>query len=1516
MKAKKTISILLILALLLSCLPMRILAEEVTEPYSDTTVSADTNMETEPTGTPDNLGQDNESLKPDDDFEPAAPDTSFPESGPSDDTDSEIITSLQLGVFTSGEVDPATGSVTFTYTSEYTCYYIWQFINADSSWSLTMTLGGLDFTTTIDYQSSAELEVYQTAGNLTIMKVHNAPSEMLQNLQVAVYEAHRIEETVKKPTCYESGLHTYACTECSFIHSEEIPVSHTYKNGYCTLCGTEEYLTGTLGNGLSWTFTGGNGTLTFSGTGAIPDNNSLNAPWAYAETPIKKVVLGEGITRIGECAFMNLINLEEVQIASTVTEIGGAAFYETALETIKFPAALTALGSSVFYGCGELKTVVFTGDAPTFDEWAFQGFYNTVIYPAENETWTEDIRQNYHGNVTWLPIKTDGTIGSGSCGDNVMWELNIDGTMTISGTGAMDNFTFQNYGNETPWYDLCQYINKIIIETGVTAIGNGSFADCMNLTSVIIPEGVTYIGDNAFYYCETLHEITLPKTLEVIGRSAFGGCHDLSAITLPNGLKEIGAYAFWECWFEEMYIGPNVTSIGEGTFEYYPVWIDEANQYYRSDKNGCVYTKDMKTLLHAKDLEGIFYIPDTVETIKSNACAYIGAAAVVIPKSVTTIENSAFYECGAEIVVFTGGAPQLTDSFVFADPTFYYPAQDSSWTEEVRMSVCWMYDTTWVPCPDIVILRQPESVETTNGKTVSVSTEAFGNGLTYEWWVRDPGATSFRSTGVTGMEYSTVVTTANAGQRVYCLITDENGNRIKTDVVTLGFYPELKLGEIIEAKTDEEYAYAFVQFTPTLTCQYTFRTLYDWYNNSFRGMVCDVDGNVLFDQDEDDGLNFQITCQLEAGKTYLFGIRGGYTATSEDVLLEGHNLTSTITKEPNCTQTGEMSCYCELCGNSWIEIIPESHNYVDGYCISCQAPRVVTGMCGPDVDWKLEGDTVTIWGTGVMWDYYLDAPWSDYSHDIKKVVITRGVTSIGSSAFNSCENLTDVTIADSVERIGNSAFNYCTSLAKVTIPAGVKVIESDAFRWTNLQTVVIPDSVTTIGYGAFERCPYLTDIFIGTGVTSLDDIASYSPNLQGIWVDERNTAYCNDAYGILFNKDKSVLISAPPVLSGAYAIPASVKTISSDAFEDCALLNKVSIPDSVISIEYGAFAGCTGLTQVVFGDTRPEMNSYCFEGVTATVTYPAESENWSYYDMDNYGGSLLWIDTNGNATNYELSGANVLLGSSLAMNFFVDKNYLYGSDYYALVIHYTQDGEHVYTIPYDQWSERTNYMVVTLDNLSAKQMTDQIEVRIYHADGSAASYTWYDSIRDYTMRIFDKQNDETKTLLVDMLNYGAAAQNYFEYNAYDLANNQLSDEQLSYATQSVTCTNQRVKGDNYYGSTLTLKNRIQLTAYFQNITTDMYAVVSYTDHYGNIEEYTVSGSEFSQYNSNTYGVIVDTLAVADGDQLVSVTVYDEQGQPIAYAADTVNGYLSRMMNDDALFEAIAKFTNSAYSYFH
>ncbi len=152
---------------------------------------------------------------------------------------------------------------------------------------------------------------------------------------------------------------------------------------------------------------------------------------------------------------------------------------------------------------------------------------------------------------------------SGTCGDNLTWNLS-DGTLTISGTGAMTNYTLSS---NAPWYSYKSSISTVIIEDGATSIGERAFSNCIGLTSITIPNSVTSIGDNAFYNCGSLTSITIPNSVTTIGNYAFQYCIKLTSITIPNSVTSIGDAAFSNCSrLTSVTIGNSVTSIGNNAF--------------------------------------------------------------------------------------------------------------------------------------------------------------------------------------------------------------------------------------------------------------------------------------------------------------------------------------------------------------------------------------------------------------------------------------------------------------------------------------------------------------------------------------------------------------------------------------------------------------------------------------------------------------------------------------------------------------------------------------------------------------------------------------------------------------------------------------------------------------------------------------------------------------------------------------------------------------------------------------
>ena len=158
------------------------------------------------------------------------------------------------------------------------------------------------------------------------------------------------------------------------------------------------------------------------------------------------------------------------------------------------------------------------------------------------------------------------TANSGTCGDNVTWRLSDDGVLTISGTGAMQDY--ESYGSATaPWYIGRSRIKSVVIESGVTGIGDYAFYDCSALTSVTIPGSVTSIGEYAFSRCEALTSMTIPGSVTSIGNFAFSSCDALTSVTIPDGVTSIGTDAFSSCdALTSVTISVSVTKIGAYAF--------------------------------------------------------------------------------------------------------------------------------------------------------------------------------------------------------------------------------------------------------------------------------------------------------------------------------------------------------------------------------------------------------------------------------------------------------------------------------------------------------------------------------------------------------------------------------------------------------------------------------------------------------------------------------------------------------------------------------------------------------------------------------------------------------------------------------------------------------------------------------------------------------------------------------------------------------------------------------------
>ena len=268
-------------------------------------------------------------------------------------------------------------------------------------------------------------------------------------------------------------------------------------------------------------------------------------------------------------------------------------------------------------------------------------------------------------------------VASGNCGEGVGWELDSEGTLTISGNGSM-----YDYGDTgVPWISYCDDIQTVVIEDGVTSISPDSFYECIALTSVTIGNSVTTIGNYAFWLCSALTSVTIPNSVTTIGKYAFDGCTSLTSVTIPNSVSTIGNSAFYgTAWYNNqpdglVYAGkvaykykgtmPKGTAIEilEGT-----LGIAD-NAFWGCSGLTSVTIPNSVTSIGDYAFWGCWSlssvtIPNSVTTIGENAfegCR--GLTSVTIPNSVTTISDATFAHCsGLTSVTISNSVTSIGDN--------------------------------------------------------------------------------------------------------------------------------------------------------------------------------------------------------------------------------------------------------------------------------------------------------------------------------------------------------------------------------------------------------------------------------------------------------------------------------------------------------------------------------------------------------------------------------------------------------------------------------------------------------------------------------------------------------------------------------------------------------------------------------------------------------------------------------------------------------------------------------------
>ena len=852
------------------------------------------------------------------------------------------------------------------------------------------------------------------------------------------------------------------------------------------------------------------------------------------------------------------------------------------------------------------------------------------------------------------------------------------------------------------------------------------------IKTVVVKNGVTSISNAAFYYCTSLASVTIPDSVTDIGHYVFRGC---------VSLKSIG--------------------------------VSKENQRYIS-VDGVLFNKNKSWLITypAEKSDSEYAIPNSVTSICDSAfygCKSL--TSITIPNSVTSIGSGAFEYCKSLTSVTIPNSVKIIDSFAFYNCT-------SLTSVTIPNSVTSIGSGAFDYCTSLASITIPNGVTNIGdgafGRCRSLTSVTIPNSVT------NIGNGAFcYCTSLTNVTIGNSVT--SIGYNAFENCTNLTNITIPDSVKSIGFEAFVGCTELRNVtignsvKSIGNGAFNGCANLTSVTIPNSVTSIGDWayhgcyftsenFVNNSNVELNDSSKPTIVDSD-DDGFCIKDNRLVRLRPTYAIG----------EVTIP-----NSVTIIDDCAFAGCTSLTNVTIPNSVTSI------YFSAFRGCTRLTRVT-----------IPNSVMSIYDSAFYG-----------CTSLASVTIPDSVTSIGSSAFSSCTSLTSVTIPNSVTSIGSGAFDYCTSLASITIPNGVTNIGDGAFgRCRSLTSVTIPDSVISIGNYAFSYCTSLTSITIPNSVTSIGDSAfSYCTSLTSATIPDSVTSIGEGAFynctslksievldnnknyasvdGVLFNKDKSELITYPASKTdNTYEIPNSVTSIDNEAFYYCKSLASVTIPNSVTSIGNNAFYYCKSLASVTIPDSVTSIDFSAF-GNCANL-------NFIIYN----GTKLQWNAINISSCNENLKNAIIKCTDGLIENgntVTIDNlEYKLNDDDTAQIIGYMGESENI-TIPESISYEGYTFTVTSIgdsvfsncDNLISVTIPNSVKRLGDNAFGSVKKVIYNGTDKEF----FEIENIENN-------------KNVIVAKYYDLLNDLISEIEVPYKQSEYL----KITDDYLYN---TIKDRI------------------------------------------------------------------------------------------------------------
>ena len=833
---------------------------------------------------------------------------------------------------------------------------------------------------------------------------------------------------------------------------------------------------------------------------------------------------------------------------------------------------------------------------------------------------------------------------SGDCGaegGNVTWVMDTEsGCLTVSGTGDMASW---GETESPPWLEYMPEIRRVVIEEGVTYVGDYAFILCENLQqaeladtleeigayafagtaleTVEIPDNVVYIGLGAFQACWNLQTVSFPEELEWIGMDAFWGCVSLQEVEIPGSVYYIDWYAFQECVsLKTVKIGEGVEYIGYNAFLdcasleelYLPATLSvvEEDAFAGADRISSVY------------YGGSSY--DWAQVIMEKGNSSIHIADIVCAKGDQEPTAPLCGSCGAEGSDLRWELDRSTQTLHISGTGMMADWEDTDapwkpWAKEIRYlaiekGVENIGAGAFRGCTNLGI---NSGVELPSG-LVWIGEEAFlgcRNLMWMDWYGSGEvigdcafmGCYNLRSVILP----QTLKVIGNGAFSGCSYLYGLHALPEKLQVIGEEAFYDCDMIMISEIPASVEVLGA--------------RCFYGCYGIS----ELEISGKV----ETIPGGAFQNCGELREVK-----LNGGTAVIGEEAFAGCEQL-ETVTLPQTLREIGESAfadTVVELVHfggteEEWNALTVEKGNdpltaLIPGKQIRFRSGYAYGGSCGwggDPVFWSFDPErrVLTISGEGAMADV---SPWKAVRDLITAVVIEEGVTSVGSNLFGDCPKLMRVEMADSVREIRDFAFDGCRKLTEITISKGVERIGTKAFsNCTSLESIRLPGNVKEVGSSAFEGCAALKEVKMEDGVERIAHSA-FSECVALERVEIPNSVTVIEMYAF----------------SGCTALtevrlPENLKVLEMAVLGNCAALKRVVIPEGVEKIERYALMDCIALTEVTIPVSVKEIDWNAFDNTgLKTVYYSGTAQQWKTITINPENDALVTAQIH-----YESDGA-------------------------------------------------------------------------------------------------------------------------------------------------------------------------------------------------------------------------------------------------------------------------------------